>query len=532
MPTPVFPHTETKSLDRWSNFSGTIQTGEVPVYATPLAVGADLTVTGALAPQADAVRAIIRHCFEQDLRLRPVGSRWSFSSILRPDRVMLDPAFLNGMLRIGPRSQTSDYADARGSQGLAPFWIQGGRTIATINQRLLERGFCLQTSGAGDGQRLAGALATGTHSSDLEVGALHDTVLGLHLIVGPDRAVFLQPSTRSALSDTFVDWLGGQTGMTIEHLRSDSLFRAAQVSLGSLGFVFSAVIEATPAYRFVRRVRRFDDRDDPSLWDAIRDLEVGALHPERASRPDHLDVVFHPYPSAGSTSAWLTTMWKTPAVGVAPAHAMPLPLAIASDVMSLIAGLVDALDGTSTTDLTTPILSEIILDQTESLYAEADIEAFPGQIFGTNNLPAGTGASTEIVVEHSRTEELIRCLYDVLDQHAARGEHLLGAIALRFVPRSPATLAMNIRPMNAYVELPSVRNEGTLAIFATLFDRLEAEGIPYTCHWGQQHGMNPTRLRTWFGHRVDAWRIARDDLLDTTGKAVFGAPILAEVGLD
>jgi hypothetical protein len=225
-------------------------------------------------------------------------------------------------------------------------------------------------------------------------------------------------------------------------------------------------------------------------------------------------------------------MWKIPAQHLAPAHAMPLPLAIASDVMSLIAGVADALDGTLTTDLTTPLLADVISEQTEALYAEGDIEAFPGQIFGTNNLPAGTGASTEVVVDHTRTEALMRCLYRVLDRHSARGEHLLGAIALRFVPGSDATLAMNTRPMNAYVELPSVRNEGTLAIFRSLFDEIEAEGLPYTCHWGQLHGMNPQRLRTWFGDRVDRWKQARDELLDADGKAVFSAPILAEVGLD
>ena len=529
---PTFPHTETKSLSGWSNFSGTIQLDDVPVYATPLAVGPDITAPGALTPQADAVRAIIRHCFDHDLRLRAVGSRWSFSSIIQPDKVILDPGFLNAMLRVGPASMTQDYTDDRVAQGFAPFWMQGGRTVAMINKRLLEQGYCLQTSGAGDGQRVAGALATGTHSSDLKVGAMHDALLGIHLIVGPDRAVFLQPATKPALTTTFVNWLGAQTGMAIVHLRDDALFRAAQVSLGSLGFVFSVVLEAAPAYRFDRRTLRYENWRDAELWHAIRTLEVGDLHPGLPPGPDHLDVVFNPYPSDGLTAAWLTTMWKTPATHIPPAHAMPIPLALSSDVMSLIAGLADVLDGTITTGLTTPLLSQIIADETEGLYGDGDIEAFPGQFFGTNNLPAGTGASTEIIVDHAHTDAMMSCLYRVLDHHAARGEHMLGAIALRFVPASDATLAMNVCAMNAYLELPSVRNEGTLRIYDTLFDELEAAGIPYTCHWGQQHGMNPTRLRRWFGDRVDAWKAARDTLLDATGCRVFSAPILAEVGLD
>jgi hypothetical protein len=44
--------------------------------------------------------------------------------------------------------------------------------------------------------------------------------------------------------------------------------------------------------------------------------------------------------------------------------------------------------------------------------------------------------------------------------------------------------------------------------------------------------MNSTRLRTYFKDRVDDWMAARANLLDETGRRVFGAPILAEVGLD
>ena len=125
----------------------------------------------------------------------------------------------------------------------------------------------------------------------------------------------------------------------------------------------------------------------------------------------------------------------------------------------------------------------------------------------------------------------MRVLYEVLDQHSARGEHLLGAAALRFVPSTRATLGMNIKPLNAYLELPSIRNEGTLAIYDTLFDELERQGIAYTCHWGQQHGMDEARLRAWFGARVDRWKAARDALIGEDGKKVFSAKILEEVGL-
>ena len=65
-----------------------------------------------------------------------------------------------------------------------------------------------------------------------------------------------------------------------------------------------------------------------------------------------------------------------------------------------------------------------------------------------------------------------------------------------------------------------------------MWDALEAARIPFTCHWGQLHGLNPRRVGGWFGERVTAWKGARDRLLDPVAKRVFSAALLAEVGLD
>jgi len=90
---------------------------------------------------------------------------------------------------------------------------------------------------------------------------------------------------------------------------------------------------------------------------------------------------------------------------------------------------------------------------------------------------------------------------------------------------------MNVNAMNTYIELPSIRNDGVLRIYEALWDGLEQAGIPFTCHWGQLGGMNETRLRRYFGGRVDAWKSARARLLDAVGRRVFEAALLRDVGL-
>lgn len=528
--TRSFPHAETHPLEHWSNFSGTLEARDVPLFVTPGPVDQPLTAPGALIPQAKAVRELVRHCFDEGLALRPMGSRWSFTRVLQPDRVILDPAYLNGMLRVGDTSLDPGYRDGRARLGFTPYWVQGGRTVAAINQRLLEEGFCLQTSGADDGHRLAGAIATGTHSSAIDVGAMHDAVLAVHLVVGPDRAVVVQSSSRPAVSPAFAEWLERQTELPTELVTDDEQFRAVLVSLGSLGVVFSAIVEAVPAYRLQPRVKRYR-RWDPELWQVIERLHTSAAFPDRPDRPFHLDVVFNPY-GAGEGSAWLTAMWATPAPGAAPEFAQPLPLAIPSDLMGLISRMADALDGVPTGELTTAVLAEVVTEQVEDLYRFAEREGFPGQIFGSNDLPAGTGASTEIVFDHRHTRDVLHELWDVLAHRADRGEHVLGGMALRFVPQSAAHLAMNCRPRNAYLEFPAVDSAGTRAVFRAMWDRLDDQGIPFTCHWGQLHGLTPARLRRWFGDRVGRWKAARARLLPTErARMVFGAPLLADLGL-
>jgi hypothetical protein len=57
-------------------------------------------------------------------------------------------------------------------------------------------------------------------------------------------------------------------------------------------------------------------------------------------------------------------------------------------------------------------------------------------------------------------------------------------------------------------------------------DALEKDSVPFTCHWGQTHGMNPERLATYFGPNVERWKTARDELLPSAeAKRVFQSAI-------
>jgi hypothetical protein len=524
---PSFPHTQVKSV-LFSSYTGVIRERAVPLYCTPDG-GDDESV---LRLHGDALRAIVGYAFAQNppVTLRTIGSTWSLSSIIEPGGLVLDTANFTFVERVPAEFLTQGYRDGRSAHGFVPLFVEGGTQIGALNRRLgTDVRLALQTSGAADGQRIAGAIATGTHGAALEVGALHDTVLGIYLVTAPNQAIFLQSSSAQFSSSEIAPWLEERTGIPTRHAADDTLFQAALVALGSLGIVFGVVIEAAPLYRLkFKNIAR--PRDDATVWNAIRTLDTTPLHPETVLHPYHFNVTMHPYPPSGAAGLVATLMWKLPAGDTPFESPLPGQPRASTDLLSLIGGLSDALAGPLVAPFERPLLERLITEQL-GLH-DGTGEAFPGQMFGPTSLPPGAGASTEIVVAHSDTERTLELVFSVLEEQAKLGSFLLGALGVRFVPGTRALLGMNVNALNTYIELPSIRSDAVLNLYRALWDGLERAGITFTCHWGQQHGLNESRLRRYFGARVDAWKAARATLLDDVGRRVFAAAILREVGLD
>ena len=95
----------------------------------------------------------------------------------------------------------------------------------------------------------------------------------------------------------------------------------------------------------------------------------------------------------------------------------------------------------------------------------------------------------------------MKAIYDALGHESDAGRNLLGALAIRFCPPSSAHLAMNIHPMTCFIEMPSIRSPDVASVYARCWAELESAGVPFTCHWGQVHGLTPARVSSYFGDR-------------------------------
>lgn len=497
------------------------------------------SVEGQLAEVGGALRAALSGAFEENLPLRVPGGRWSLSNIGRPEGALLD---LSNYRRVGPVPAawlTPGFRAASAASAVEPMLIAAGVTINVVNRELFKAQRALKTSGASDGQTFAGAIATGTHGADMRVGALHDTVLALHLVVSPTRSVLVQP-TSGGLTSLAADTLAAWFGLPCELLSDDQLFRAAQVHLGSLGVVLHVIVETVPLYYLSRQ--RTPQVDGKSWRAVLKSRDPSRANGLHSADPDCLQFIVNPYSALpdGGPRVWMSSMCKRAFEARPDVVTMPTDVSLKSDLADFLPSLVSFYQ---THDAGLPghlLLREVTSSQLRGLYGSAASaeHACPGAMFGPPDFlgidfSPVRGASAEYVFDAEQAQAAVSLVLDTLQAQADAGNQYLGGIGVRFVKGSEAWLAPNAKPMNCFVELQSLYTAELPAIHAAITASLAAAGIAHCGHWGQWFMNTPQVAARWWGqHSIDAWKAARADLLPTSAaRAIFASPILPLAGL-
>src|SRR6185503_12826145 len=117
---------------------------------------------------------------------------------------MLDTSRLKGWVKVTEGNLDPLYkGDAERRTGL--YLFQCGMLVAEVN-KLLEsdqQKRSLWTSGAANGQTIVGATSTGTHGSALGFGALHDHIVAIHLLAGPEKSFLIERDSYPVLKPGF-----------------------------------------------------------------------------------------------------------------------------------------------------------------------------------------------------------------------------------------------------------------------------------------------------------------------------------------
>jgi len=509
----------------WRNMHETVPAVTSARLYTPRNVRADGTrdAQNSWRPGLDALRQTVADAEAATQRVRAVGGLWSLSPVAILQDYVIDTTNLTEFVIHLPNGALQPGA----SQGRPFVFAQAGARIVDFHERLMASGLSLPTCGASNGQTLAGAIATGTHGAAIDVGAMQDYVVGIHLVGAAGRHIWLERASRPIVTPGFVALLGA------ELVRDDALFDAAVVSVGCFGIVHAYMLEVEPAYLLEQHVKRIDF----SL--AMQLIAGGVTHlgplglPPGNERPFHVEFVVDPYNRQnGAQGVRARIMYRRP-FAARPAHPGGVSSSPSASALAKIAGLLDTFPGPIDGALLRHAVPFFLNQQVPLVPGKTDTPAF---IFGDTSLRTG-GISTEIGLELADVPRAAALLADVAEQNL-----YAGILAFRFVKSSRATLAFTRSPNAARaaeasrivctVETDALSTQGTMKAIPAFWAALDDANIPYTLHWGQKLREDPVWVQKAYGPALQAWLAQRHAWLPTPqARRLFSNDVLAKMGL-
>lgn len=180
----------------WRNWSGSVQCQPQHI-AKPASI--------------DELVQLIHVCRDENRHVRVVGSGHSFTPLVETNDVLLSLEHIQGI----------EEMDAQGGT----VTVRAGTPLSTLGEALYVRGLAQENLGGIDTQSIAGAISTGTHGTGMRFGTLSTQVAGLTLLTAAGELLECSPE------------------------RNADLFKAAQVSLGTLGVIVKVKLRVVPAKR-------------------------------------------------------------------------------------------------------------------------------------------------------------------------------------------------------------------------------------------------------------------------------------------
>ncbi|HEY5955007.1 MAG TPA: FAD-binding protein [Polyangiaceae bacterium] len=460
-------------------------------------------------PGLQGLRSVVAEAERQSKRVRALGGAWSLSEAAITADVMVNTKSLN-FIELGFRS-ANIAPEFTGDRSRLCF-AQCGASVMELYSFLESRGFTLPTSGASNGQTIAGAVATGTHGSANSVGSMQDFIIGLHLVLDGGRQVWVERATQPVVSEAFCQIIGA------ELVRDDGMFNAAVVAFGSFGLIHAVLFEAVPIFLLEKRLARFDYS---VVRPVLSTLDVSLLGlPELTELPFHFEIVIDPYHvKDGQRGAYVRALSKRPFAPVVPSSGSSSGIVQGDDAMGLLGAVTNPAPGI------VPLIIEHVLSL--QLKPVQGVLGTPGQQFGPTDT-RGFIMSTEIGVALADAENAVDAIV-----HVAHEFPWGGFPAIRYVKGSSALLPFtHFAPVACTIEIPSAGSNRTKQAFERVWVELHRRNVVFTLHWGQCLRPSAIHFPSAYGARVNDWLTARARLLGPSGMQLFSSDWLDQLGLN
>ena len=166
------------------------------------------------------IQKLLKQAADNHERFRAIGSKWSMSNIAHCS----DRMHYNGFMNLKfPIFEGEMHADSTFEHSNL-FWFQCGNQIKEISRFLESRGKSLKTTGASNGQTIAGCISTGVHGSTIDIGSIQDYIVGLNIITGPNPGdnVYIERKSAVALRDTYIENFNAKINIILSRMDLES----------------------------------------------------------------------------------------------------------------------------------------------------------------------------------------------------------------------------------------------------------------------------------------------------------------------
>ncbi len=454
------------------------------------------------------IQELIAKAIKAKVRIRALGGGWSFTKVAATEGWLLDTKQLNMVFNI-TKASVSNACPGKPADLL---FAQCGNSVKELNDFLKSKNKSLKTSGASNGQTIVGAFSTGTHGSAIDFGATPDFVVGLHIIVSPNRHVYLERASYPVASAAFIQKL--QT----ELVQDDDLFNAALVSFGSFGFIHGVMMETEDLYLLECYRQRLPlNAALKKVMDTL-DFSTANFLPYKTERPCCFQVVINQYDLAGGV--YVDTKYKRPYnTNYTPPVENTETAGPGDDLPTFVGKLTELF----------PSVTHLIVNQlVKTSYTTID-KAFGtlGEIF-YNTDTRGKVLSTAIGIPINFVTQVNDMLINLNKIHGP----FAGILSYRYVKQTRALLGFTKFPHTCILELDGVESSATRKFYDIVWKELENSNIPYSFHWGKINNLNITRVKKIYGTNRDKWVAARNKLLPPACLALFTNQLMKDIGLD
>lgn len=179
--------------------------------------------------------SIIREAESKNLKVRAVASGHSFSDVMVTHDYLVD---LFRLIHIG---HYDFQVRNDGSKETKLVECQAGIRIRELNLWLDKMGMALINMGAVDHQKLAGVISTGTHGTGKDLEAMQGFVRSIVLVASTGKIYRIEKTEGITDPSKF-----NETG--VELIQDDDIFYSTVLSFGSMGIIYSIVLEVIDSY--------------------------------------------------------------------------------------------------------------------------------------------------------------------------------------------------------------------------------------------------------------------------------------------